>query len=74
MQQGKIILSCGHEDKAKPKGWGLLYEEWSGLHPTLASAQFCTKCFADYVLKFPSSCWTLDMYETAKEEVYGQTR
>lgn len=77
MQQGKIILSCGHEDFEKPLGWTLFIKDWGvdpedGVYDTIVSGQYCTKCFCAYVLQVTKDCWL--NYEEAKEAVFGQTR
>lgn len=75
MQQGKIILSCGHEDPRKPTGWALHGKEFrygaKGYEYAVYSGSYCTQCFCARVLLDTEDVWV--NYEEAKEAIFGQT-
>lgn len=74
MQQGKIILSCGHVDPDKPLGWNVFYSdfsEWKIGEKTLVSGVYCSRCTAARILTEPENTWF--NYEEAKEAIFGQT-
>lgn len=75
MQQGKIVLTCGHEDFRKPNGWTLYQEDWSaeieGNGKLMYSVSYCTQCFCANVLRDTEHVWT--NYEEAREAIFGQT-
>ena len=56
--QGKIFLSCGHEDMYHPNGWTVVIKEEgcdaiSGFHAQVSYNQYCSRCFADALLSYP---------------------
>ena len=75
MLQGKIILSCGHEDPQKPLGWHLYYSDYSDWkigEEIIVHVTNCSRCTAARMLISPENLWF--NYEEAKEAVFGQTR
>lgn len=76
MQQGKIILSCGHQDPRKPTGWELHGKEFrykdGDYYYSIYSVSYCTQCFCASLLRDTEHVWT--NYEEAMEAVYGQAR
>ena len=50
---GKVILSCGHEDKANPYGFEFVYKDtefdfWSGeVVEVDRVAYLCTRCYLE---------------------------
>ena len=71
MKEGKIFLSCGHEDHKKPLGWGIYERDWDVDGETLVYSTVCTSCFASTVLSKPEDCWL--EYNEAWEAIFGQT-
>ena len=58
--EGKIFLSCGHEDPDKPAGWTVFYQdysEWKVGEMAIVCATYCSKCTAARILLEPDNTW-----------------
>lgn len=74
MQQGRVFLSCGHEDPDKTLGWAVHYADYSDEDlgkVVIVSGTYCSRCTAVRLLLRPENTW-FD-YEEAKEAIFGKT-
>lgn len=67
---GKIILTCGHEDKVRPNGFPLttkdydMYED-GGYGKVITYSHVCLKCYIEHLELYP---WSVIFDPWEKEE------
>lgn len=73
MKEGKVFLTCGHEEPTKTVGWGLYTKEYNefGRH-CLAYGSYCVDCLAKQLREYPDETFFKysDGYEALLAEDY----